>query len=118
VDSFRIVGTPPPVKYMPVQEQKKRPIPERQRDLRIPLLIYCADLVKKFNLKILTPSLPGGNCYISCVCTVVPASKDAIPGFTNQKYSDPGLPTDFVDHATTDGGMVIGYGISLTDGGR
>ena len=36
--------------------QKKRPVPERLRDQRSPLFIYCAYLVKKFNLKILTPA--------------------------------------------------------------
>jgi hypothetical protein len=39
---------------MPAPGQKKRPVSEGQGDVRSPLVIYCAYLVKKFNLKIRT----------------------------------------------------------------
>jgi hypothetical protein len=53
------MGTPLPVGVTPAGGQKKRPIPERRRRVTCHSLIYFAYLVKKFNLKILTPPWPG-----------------------------------------------------------
>jgi hypothetical protein len=44
----------------PANGQKKRPVPERLRHVRCPACLYCAYLVKKFNLKIFMTPLPGG----------------------------------------------------------
>ena len=54
------MGTPLPVGVTAAGGQKKRSVPERHCRVTCHSLIYFAYLVKKFNLKILTPPLPGG----------------------------------------------------------